>query len=186
MAMQDRKKIWMITALVPILLIVGLVSSALLRSNRVMQARRAWKEEAIAVILQLANDHDGVQKEKAHIARTDTANDPSILAEKWLSNRMILMMNGEWLVYRNHCPKEALKPGAKPQPYVSDIFLAKGSNGKWYYSTCHFCVGMMVIVGEDPPPSIEAFARRYHLREFDGESDECLQQTDFMPGRNWD
>lgn len=184
--MTTRKKFWIITALIPILLIVVLLSSALFQKHRHLQVRRDWKEEAIAVIHHFANDHDWVKTEIAHIASADASRDPAILAEEWLSNRMILMTNGEWLIYRNHCSKEAFKPGAKPRRMVNDIFLAKGSNGKWYYSTCHFCVGMMVIVGEDPPPSIEAFARRYHLREFDGQSDECLQQTEFMPGRSWD
>ena len=170
----------------PILLILVALSIVLFQRHQVLQARRDWKDEAISLINSLANDPNWVLKEKAHVASADVERDPAILAEEWLSTRMILMSNGEWLVYQNHCSKEKPKLNAKPRRPVSDIFIAKGSNGKWYYSTCHFCVGMIVITGDDPPPSIAKFARRYHLREFDGQSDECLQQTEFMPGRDWD
>lgn len=179
--MVNRRKFWIITALVPVILVLFMVLAAFYQRHQRQQARRDWKDEAISLINSLANDPDWVLKEKAHVASADVESDPAILAEEWLSNRMVLMSNGEWLVYKNHCPKEPQHPNDKPRRYVSDIFLAKGSNGKWYYSTCHFCVGMIVIVGNDPPPSIEDFALHYHLREFDGKSDACLQQTEFMP-----
>lgn len=89
---------------------------------------------------------------------------------------MILMQSGEWLVYKSHCNK-------RPPHYVSDIFLAKGSNGKWFYSTYHFCVGMLVLrMDQDiQPPSLDYFVTEYDLREFDGKSDECLKATRAWP-----
>ena len=89
---------------------------------------------------------------------------------------MVLMASGEWLVYRSHCNKV-------PPHQVRDIFLAKGSNGKWYYGTCHFCVRMcgLVIMQHEQPYDLTTFAERYDLREFDGVSDECLQATRTFP-----
>jgi hypothetical protein len=63
--MTNRKKFWIITALIPILLIVGLLSLALFQKHQHLQARRDWKEEAIAVIHHFANDHDWVRTEIA-------------------------------------------------------------------------------------------------------------------------
>ena len=97
----------------------------------------------------------------------------------WLTDKLILMKSGEWLVYKSHCSKE--------EPHiVRDIFLAKGSDGKWYYSTFHFCVGMCVLrMEETQPPNLSAFVHEYNLREFDGHSDESLRLTKSWPA-SWD
>ncbi|HTY87349.1 MAG TPA: hypothetical protein VMB80_07785 [Candidatus Acidoferrum sp.] len=138
-------------------------------------ARRAWKEAALPEIRQLADDSNWVSREIHSLGATNSGQG-HIIAERWLSDHMILMQDGEWLVYKSHCGKEA--------PHrVSDIFLAKGSNGKWYYSTCHFCVGMCVLVmlQDTPPIDLATFARVYHLKEFDGVSDACLLPTQTFP-----
>lgn len=184
--MVNRRKFWIITALVPVIVALFVSLAVFYQRHQLHQARRDWKEDAISLIASLSNDEQWILKEKALLLGAPAVDGQKLLSDDWLSNRMILMSNGEWLVYKNHCPKDLQNPNGKPRRYVSDIFIAKGSNGKWYYSTCHFCVGMIVIVGDDPPPSIENFARRYNLREFDGQSDECLKQTEFMPVRSWD
>jgi len=55
----------------------------------------------------------------------------------WLSERIIVTRKGEWLAYANSCQKQDGR--------IPDIFLARGSDGHWYYSTYHFCVGMVVL-----------------------------------------
>ena len=105
---------------------------------------------------------------------TNGTTDGRVLEEGWLSDKIILTGSGEWLVYRSHCSK------ARPHN-VKDIFLAKGSDGKWYYSTFHFCVGMVVLRGEPQPPDLKMFVHEYNLREFDGQSDECLKETKSWP-----
>jgi hypothetical protein len=79
---------------------------------------------------------------------------------------------------------------------VRDICLAKGSDGRWYYTTCHFCVGMIALMmmqeevaqpyfpNPQQPPDLTFFISRYHLREFDGVSDECLKETKTFPDRD--
>lgn len=111
---------------------------------------------------------------------TKRTNDSRVIAEGWLTDKLILMQSGEWLVYRSHCSK------AKPH-WVKDIFVARGSDGKWYYSTFHFCVGMCALLmdQETQPPNLAMFVHEYNLREFDGRSDECLKETKTWPA-SWD
>ncbi len=137
-------------------------------------ARRQWKEAAIPQIANWADDQ--IWRAQEIGALTNRGSDKHVLAEGWLTERMILMVSGEWLVYRSHCSKEA--------PHVvKDIFLAKQSDGKWYYSTFHFCVGMVALMGEQEtqPPTLAMFVHEYNLREFDGQSDECLKETKSWP-----
>ena len=143
-------------------------------------ARKGWKEGAIPEITQFANDKAWVSKEVALLMNPEMSSGSMIIAPGWLSKRMILMGSGEWLVYKSHCNKA-------PPHNVRDIFLAKGSNGKWYYSTCHFCIGMLALcmmqgeLKDERPPDLAFFVKRYQLREFDGSSDECLKETKTFP-----
>ncbi len=145
-----------------------------LLAQRGHMARRHWKKEAIPLIANWADDQGWRAQEIGVL--TNRRSDQRVLAEGWLTDRMILMASGEWLVYRSHCSKEA--------PHlVKDIFLAKGSDGKWYYSTFHFCVGMVALLGEQEtqPPNLAMFVHEYNLRQFDGRSDECLKETKSWP-----
>ena len=141
--------------------------------NTGQRARRAWKNEALPKIKKMSDDMVWVTRE---IEKLKDDNHPQIFEAGWLTDRLILMANGEWLVYESHCSKD------KPH-LVSDIFLAKGSNGKWYYSTFHFCVGMVALCmeQESAPPDLSMFVTEYNLQEFDGSSDECLQPTGTWP-----
>jgi hypothetical protein len=93
--------------------------------------------------------------------------------EAWLSPHLILMENGEWIAYASMCSKEDGR--------IHDIFIGRGSDGKWYYSTYHFCRQMIVLMMhsgmEGQRETLKGFAQMYHLREFDGRSDECLGKT---------
>lgn len=87
----------------------------------------------------------------------------------WANEHVILMTNGEYLVYAWH-------HGAN-NGFVDHLFLAHGSDGGWYYSTYHFCNSMVGIQSDNPAGSIGEFAKRYSVRSFDGKSDECLNHT---------
>lgn len=85
------------------------------------------------------------------------------------------MTNGKWIAYASICRKSDF--------WIKDIFIGRGSDEKWYYSTYHFCNGMFAMMMDydmpqrPQPESIAAFAQRHALREFDGESNECLKKT---------
>jgi hypothetical protein len=129
--------------------------------------RRAWKESSIANISKRVGEARWPASELALLKKTSPGASGDY--ESWLSDRLILMENGEWLAYANTCRKE--------DSAIYDFFLGRGSDGQWYYSTYHFCKGMIVLKAEDQPKSLAEFAKTYYLRSFDGHSDECLQKT---------
>jgi hypothetical protein len=129
-------------------------------------ARRAWKDRAITDISGRFND-SWPSNELALLARkgTNVVNE----SDGWLSERLIVMRNGEWIAYANICQKEDSR--------IQDLFVGRGSDGRWYYSTFHFCKRMLVMWTEDQSDDLATFAKTYYLQTFDGRSDECLQKT---------
>ncbi len=131
------------------------------------KARKQWKEKAIAEIARQTKDTTPFLKE---IGAMKTR--PSVKSEwdRWISEDVVLMTNGEWVAYRNICAKEKGR--------IPDLFIGRGSDGKWYYSTYHFCIGMIVLrTMMDQPESLAKFRADCFLQEFDGRSDECLKTT---------
>ena len=164
-----------VRAAVGLLLVVSCVAVASWFSgHRPEAARRRWRDDAIPAIASWAENKNWRAQEIEIL--TNRTTEHRVIEEGWLTDKMILMRSGEWLIYKSHCPKE------KPR-LVKDIFLAKGSDGKWYYSTFHFCVGMVWLRGEQEtqPPDLAMFVHEYNLRQFDGRSDECLKETGTFP-----
>jgi len=172
---SKREATPVIKGAISLLLVVLCVAAAFwFLNHRPETARRHWKDAAIPNITGWAEDKNWRAQEIGIL--TDRTSNRRVLAEGWLTDKMILMQSGEWLVYKSHCSKE--------RPHlVKDIFLAKGSDGKWYYSTFHFCVGMVALLGEQEtqPPNLAMFVHEYNLRQFDGRSDECLKETGTWP-----
>ncbi len=130
------------------------------------KARRQWKDNAIVQIAKQTSDSAAIFSEIEVMKTTPVESEWNT----WISEDLIVMTNGQWMAYRNVCEKEAER--------IPDLFLGRGSDGRWYYSTFHFCVRMINlkdVMGQ--PKSLTEFTRTCHLREFDGHSDECLQET---------
>jgi len=141
------------------LLLAVICAVAFLRPSRLQSsARRAWKEKSIADIAARVADPSWPT------STNELGDDAS-----WLSDHIILTRDGEWLAFANSCQKQDGR--------IPDIFLARGSDGLWYYSTYHFCVGMLVLRVEEQPEDLATFAKTYFLQTFDGQSDDCLQKT---------
>jgi hypothetical protein len=88
----------------------------------------------------------------------------------WANDHVLLMTNGEFIIYEyRHGANEYFPP---------HLFLGHGSDGRWLYSSYHFCKSMAMLPPDDPPGSIAEFKRRYSAREFDGGSDVCLKMTE--------
>lgn len=130
-------------------------------------ARRNWKQQSVAEITARVVDPAWPTNELARL-KTQNTGEPSAEAS-WLSDRIIVTRNGEWLAYASICRKENSR--------IHDLFLARGSDGRWYYSTYHFCIGMIVLLMDEQPEDLAGFAKTYFLRTFDGQSDDCLQKT---------
>jgi hypothetical protein len=167
--MKTRIPKWQRISILVLLLLVGLGGFVYFKTYG---ARLNWKNDAIAEITNRADDAKWIDREMQFITGADPEPDQRLLAGRWLSSHMILMQSGEWLIYESHCQKEAPRN-------ITDIFIAKGSDEKWYYTTCHFCVDMIVLRASQDyePEDIAYFVQRYHLKEFDGRSNECLKKT---------
>jgi hypothetical protein len=158
----------LVIVIISILLLAVLGAVAFLQPPSLRSsARRAWKERSIADSAARVANASWPTNEFARLKPRST-NEP-IDDASWLSDHIILTRKGEWLAYANSCQKQDGR--------IADIFLARGSDGHWYYSTYHFCVGMVVLRMEEQPEDLDTFAKTYFLQTFDGQSDDCLQKT---------
>ena len=158
-AMTRKRCLWLAAVL------LLLVSAFFVRGHfyRLEQERLRiqWKDAALLRLAALEADPAAIAKE------LESIKDRGAL--EWTGDRLLMMTNGEYLVFES---RHGFNSG-----YINHLFLARGSNGKWLYSTYHFCNSMVAILGDDPPGSIAEFSKRYSAREFDGKSDVCLEKT---------
>jgi hypothetical protein len=159
---------WRLRSTVSAFFLVAIIGCASLdsRSDLTSVERRHWKAGAIREIARHTSNANQIADELA-VLKTNATNSEDY--EAWLSDHLILMKNGEWLCFANACAKE--------ESAIHDLFLAKGSNGTWYYSTFHFCVRMLNLKAADQPESIAEFLQTYSVHAFDGQSEECLKST---------
>jgi hypothetical protein len=131
---------------------------------RFERGRAKWAAAALPRLAGLSSTSEVVRTEIAQL-KAPTPN----LDYGWAHDEVILMTNGEYIVY-------AWRHGFN-SGFVDHLFLGHGSDGKWYYSTYHFCNHMAGILGDDPAGSIAEFTARYWVREFDGKPEHCLKRT---------
>lgn len=129
------------------------------------RARTDWKTAALARLSALSLTNEDVSRELESLERNRGVGEH----QEWAGVQVVLMTNNEFLVYAS---RHGLNSG-----FVDHLFLAHGSNGRWYYSTYHFCNNMAGVRFEDPPGSLAEFSTRYAAHEFDGKSDVCMQHT---------
>ncbi|GDY19273.1 hypothetical protein LBMAG56_06180 [Verrucomicrobiota bacterium] len=98
--------------------------------------------------------------------KAEQTSDPD---RDWIADHVLWMTNGEHIIYAS---RHGLNNGL-----IAHLFLGHCSDGRWLYSTYHFCNHMAGVLGDEPPGSINEFAKRYAARQFDGKSDECLKRT---------
>jgi hypothetical protein len=127
--------------------------------------RTDWKRAALSRLAELPLDNEEIGQE----LDTLKANRRAGKYPEWTGEHVLLMTNDEYLIYAS---RHGFNNGL-----VDHLFLARGSDGRWFYSTYHFCNSMVGVIVDSPPSSIAEFAKRYSVREFDGKSDVCLQHT---------
>jgi len=159
-------KKWYVLAGITLLLIAAAVAIVQRNNPLLSNERRSWKQKQIAAIdARLANP-EWLTNELRRVSSMDVAEQQEDAT--WLSDSVIMTRKGEWLAYASICRKE--------KDHIHDLFVARGSDGRWYYSTYHFCIGMVALRMEEQAEDLAGFAKTYFLREFDGMSD-CLQKT---------
>ncbi len=57
------------------------------------------------------------------------------------------------------------------------LFIGRSSDGRWIYSSYHFCNSLIGLGFYDQPATLEEFCQTYAARVFDGRSDTCLEPT---------
>jgi hypothetical protein len=135
--------------------------------RRHASARKEWKSKAIPEIATKFGDSNWLASETRTLNAKGVAGTSD--SGNWISDHLLLMKNGEWIVYASKCSKEDSR--------IHDIFIGRGSDGKWYFSTYHFCIGMVALMGDERPESLAKFVAVYYLSKFDGRSDDCLNRT---------
>jgi len=158
-----KSRIRTIIALAVLLIVLGAAAVIALRPDQYHTSeRRAAKEQMIEDI-------------KIQVERLDP--NKTFEGGAWWDDSFMRFEDGSWIAYRAQCHKV--------DPKVYDIFIGKGSNGSWYYSTFHFCIGMFMLEGEEQIESLDEFISTYSLKKFDGVSDQALLPTwhasDFAP-----
>ena len=128
--------------------------------------RTQWKVEALERLARLSITNDDVRRELDEL-RMPKTKDTDL---GWAHEHVLLMTNGESIIYD-------YRHGANIY-FPPHLFLGHCSDGRWLYSSYHFCNSMNMVRWDDPPGSIAEFAERYSAREFDGRSDECLKMTE--------
>jgi hypothetical protein len=151
------------------LLVLTLLGLALARRENALrsEARRLWSRQHLAEIAARVAEPAWPANELGRLKPAVAGQFDD--GDSWLTDRIIRMRNGDWLAYSNVCRKEPAR--------IHDLFLARGSDGTWYYSTYHFCAGMVALRMELQPKSLPEFTTNFFLRTFDGRSEECLQKT---------
>jgi hypothetical protein len=129
-------------------------------------ARREWRDDAVARVDRRLADPQWLAGEVDRLKAA--ALEPPELG-RWAGEHVLVMRNGDWIVCENICRKEDAR--------IHDLFIGRGSDGRWYYSTFHFCIDRVVLANTRQPGSLAQFADGYWLAPFDGRSDECLKVT---------
>lgn len=101
--------------------------------------REAWVERAVTDVERWSADPAWVA------SRTGRPDD-------WLQPHFLLMRNGEWLTF--------CQVAGKTDRTLDDVFVAKGADGRWYYSEFHFCVGLVTARMMGPFASLADFVEQ--------------------------
>jgi hypothetical protein len=160
----------LVSVAIPFIIIALPIGYLLAMRLKYSHERANWQAATLPRLAGLSMTNTDIRRELERLKKEGSAGAP----REWVGEHVLLMTNGECLL----CAfRHGFNNGS-----VEHLFLAHGSDGRWLYSTYHFCHGMAATGADDPPGSITEFAMRYSAREFDGKSDVCLQHT-WPPGR---
>jgi len=163
---RSRKvtRIVVVSVTILILIVASLIGMWWLAKQKAERERAQWKGPALEQLARLSITSEEIRRELDELKAGPTPN----IDLGWTHEHTLLMTNGEYIIY-------GYRHGASG--FVDHLFLAHCSDGRWLYSTYHFCNSMTMVRVDEPPGSIADFAKTYSAREFDGKSDECLKKT---------
>jgi hypothetical protein len=164
---MKRTKILLLAALV----VLGLLGFGLwyfgFKSNA---AIAEWKRNAIAKIEARVADQAWLESERKKLAAEASSTDQSPGAS-WVGDELLTTQNGDWMICQSIATKEN-KLGIH-----QDLFIALGSDHRWYYSSFHFCISKISIMIDPQVENLADLVEAYWMVPFDGKSDDCLKPT---------
>ena len=156
--------------LIAIIVLLAVVLSGVLCVLGLRWARQRtiekWNRAAIATVSCLASDTNWISSQISTL-RTQPLEDMS--RSGWMTNNLLILKSGEWIVFTNACQKEDWR--------LQDMFIGKASDGKWYYTTYHFCIGMKVLPVMGQPEEMKFFQTNYYVRVLDESQAAVLTKT---------
>jgi len=153
---------WLTIGIMTIVLITGFACGAWWL---VTYKRTRWKGTALERLARSSVTNEVVRQELDQLKASYT----NVSAIVWTHDHVLLMTNGEHIVYEyRHGANDSFPP---------HLFLGRCSDGRWH-SSHHFCKSMQMVKYDLAPGSIAEFAKRYSARNFDGKSNECLRRTE--------
>lgn len=156
---MSKRRLIIIAVPIVVLAIGSILMFTLSTGNKwTSSARRQWKDQAIVKV------QDILQTATSPATRPIAAP-----VGGWDDGNVLHMKNGDWIACQSICNKQDAR--------IADLFIGRGSDGLWYFSTFHFCVGRTVLQMGSQPDSLAQFVDAYWLRSFDGQSNMALQPT---------
>ena len=148
-----------------IVIVAVLVGGWWFAKQKVTRERSDWKITTLERLAERMTADAVIGRELEQLRAVPSPN----IDFGWAHDNVLLMANGEYIIFAFwHSPYRG---------FVGDLFLGHTADGRWLYSSYHFCHRMAAVRGDAPPKSIADFEARYFVREFDGQSDDCLHET---------
>ena len=148
-----------------VVIIASLAGGWWLTKQKAARERAAWTGPTLERLAGLSITNEVIRRELDELK----AGPKPDIDFGWAHDQVLLMTNGDYIIFASR--------HGRNNGFVDHLFLGHASDGRWLYSTYHFCNMMAMVRSDDPPGSITEFERRYSVREFDGKSDICLQHT---------
>lgn len=172
--MLNKKKLLVISLAVPAILIAVVVISALIVRWHGRHFIEQFKQDSITKIEELTKTEDWIDAEvkkyrdvmspedwNEHIAKNLITEKELPVFHNCLDKNLILMRNGEWIVYCYWTYGHKFPQAFYPQ---HDLFIGKASDGKWYTTDSHFCINMLIL-RFGPWGDLNTFKQEYSLVE---------------------
>ncbi len=137
----------------------------LITTHILNQRHSQWLEHCVAEIKSLSSETNWI----AGVIESMHATPEDELGRHFISPDLVVMTNGEWIIYRAATHKQGTA--------FPELFVGLASDEKWYYTTYHFCHQMMVLGADGQPPSLEYFVTNYYLVPYTEQPYEKLTKT---------
>ncbi len=164
--MTGKSRIFVVSCLALLFVTISIVCVVSFHASR-REYTKQQIAKSIADINAWLSDTNWIVDQSKKLVAIDSLAGGS--AWPWFSEHFIRFKSGEWMVCCSGCSKH--------DPKAADFWVGKGSDGKWYFSSFHFCVGMIVLMGDGSPDSLASFVNDYYVHEFGGNPEDALKKT---------